>query len=101
MKIEVKGWQENGFWYLLVRDGGAGFGEDIIRRTEQKIGKIRYQLTRNRNNLEAEIGGLGLVNTYARLYLIYGEQLVFKITDLQKGAEVLIGAQISQLLFTP
>lgn len=94
-KIEVRGWMENGIWYLMVRDGGTGFGQDVIRGTEQKIGKIRNQLTRNRNNLEAEIGGLGLVNTYARLYLIYGDELIFKIKDLEKGAEVLIGGDSS------
>lgn len=97
-KIIVEGWLgEDRHWYLKVSDNGEGFGQEIISQIKKKMEKIRDQLTKNRDNLEAEIGGLGLVNTYARLYLIYGDELIFEIHDKKKGAEVKIGAPMENL----
>ena len=38
---------------------------------------------------------MGLVNTYARLLLIYSDSLVFELKNTEDGAEVLFGAKMS------
>ena len=49
----------------------------------------------DRSNIELEIGGMGLVNAYARLLLIYSDSLVFELKNTEDGAEVLLGAKMS------
>ena len=41
---------------------------------------------------------MGILNTYARLYLLYGEDLIFRITNREEGgAEILIGCNRSAI----
>ena len=44
--------------------------------------------------VELEIGGMGLVNTYARLYLLYTDKLIFRIESNEAGGtDVIIGVE--------
>ena len=38
-----------------------------------------------------EIGGMGLVNTYARCLLLYNRNLIFSVENLSEGVEIKIG----------
>ena len=49
----------------------------------------RDKLSQKRENVEMEIGGMGLVNTYARLYLLYGESIKFSI-ESQEGKGTIV-----------
>ena len=40
-----------------------------------------------------EIGGMGLINTYARLLLIYSDSLIFELKNTENGAMVVFGAK--------
>ena len=55
---------------------------------------VRKKLTNDRTNVELEIGGMGLVNTYARLYLLYTDKLIFRIESNEAGGtDVIIGVE--------
>lgn len=44
-----------------------------------------------------KIGGMGILNTFARLYLLKGENLIFDIHNrTEGGAEIIIGSVIQE-----
>ena len=45
--------------------------------------------------MELEIGGMGLINTYARCFLLYSDDLIFSIENLSRGVEVKIGERLA------
>ena len=95
MKICVTGWQEGGRWYVSVRDNGEGFKAQVMEDLEKSLEKIRKDLTTNRQHVEMKIGGMGLINTYARLYLLNADDLIFNIQNNEDGAQIVFGASLS------
>ncbi|PHV70256.1 hypothetical protein CS063_11345 [Sporanaerobium hydrogeniformans] len=93
MEVKVKAWQEGDYWYVCIVDNGEGFKRDILAQLEEKMEEVKKCLESHTSNIQLEIGGMGLINTYARLYLLYGEQLVFELKNKTSGAQVLIGAK--------
>lgn len=53
----------------------------------------RRQIFEDRSSIELEIGGMGLINTYARLLLIYSDSLIFELKNTEYGAMVVLGAE--------
>ena len=59
--------------------------------------KLKQDLLDNRQNVEMKIGGMGILNTFARLYLLKGENLIFDIHNrTEGGAEIIIGSVIQE-----
>lgn len=92
IEIEVIGGQEDDDWYIKIHDNGCGINGETLEKLEGQIDSVRKKLTKDRTNVELEIGGMGLVNTFARLYLLYDENLIFRITS-QQGTDVVIGVK--------
>ena len=59
MKMSVRGYQEDGRWFLSVRDNGQGFGEETLRDLNEKFARTKKSLFEDRSNIELEIGGMG------------------------------------------
>lgn len=96
MKIYVRGYEKDDRWYLEVSDNGQGFSENSLHILSEKMEMTRKRLFKERNNIELEIGGMGLINTYARLLLIYSDSLTFELKNGSDGAVVIFGANISK-----
>lgn len=96
MEINISGWLKNGWWYISVRDNGQGFKKGAIEALNKKMDGIAESLKNEESNIELEIGGMGLVNTYARLSLLYEKDFVFIFSNCEKGAEVIIGAMMKK-----
>lgn len=94
INIEVTGYCDDSKWYIRVHDNGDGFGENIIEEIYEKCRQAKAKLSEERKSVEMEIGGMGLVNTYARLYLFYNEALIFELSSSEFGTDVIIGAHI-------
>lgn len=95
MRICVSGWIEGGNWYIKISDNGDGFEQDILAHLVYQLESIRKDLSTNRKHVEMKIGGMGIINTYARLYLLNADKLIFKIENREEGgAEILIGASV-------
>lgn len=92
MHIVVRGGCSGKNWYLEVCDDGDGFTEQAKEGLEQKITDIRQKLLEEQDSIEMEIGGMGLVNTYARLFMVYRENLRFEFKNQVQGARVMIAA---------
>ena len=91
MKIQVRGFRHGEGWYFEVQDNGQGISDDVVENLEAKIRKIREKILMKHSNIEMEIGGMGLANIYARMFLIYGDRTIFKIQNLDEGVVFIIG----------
>ena len=94
MKMQVCGYRKENCWFLSVRDNGQGFRKETHKDLKEEFEKTKRSLFEDRSNIELEIGGMGLVNAYARLLLIYSDSLIFELKNTEDGAEVLFGAKM-------
>ncbi len=91
MKIRVSGWRDKNAWFIQVKDNGEGITPEVKRELEKKMTGIRERIMRKSSSIEMEIGGMGLANTYARLFLIYAEDVVFEMENKRNGFCITIG----------
>ena len=91
-EIKIKGWCEKRNWYLAVKDNGPGFREDVKSELEEHMRKDLSE-----QQASASIGGMGILNIYSRLYLLYGRKAYLKIRNHQEGgAEIIIGGDADE-----
>lgn len=95
MEVVISGWQDRRCWYIKVHDNGQGFKESVLKELGVKIETTRRRILKERNNMELEIGGMGLINTYARCLLLYHDKLIFKMGNGIDGADVVMGAELN------
>jgi len=95
MRIDVKGYAKNGWWYITVSDNGKGFDEKKLEELEGSFAVCREDILHNYTKPAAEIGGLGLSNLYCRMLLIFRDDFVFRMNNTPAGgAIILIGAKM-------
>lgn len=96
MKILISGYVKGSEWHISIRDNGSGFEEDVLERLQTRIKKYTDSLLSNEKTEELEIGGMGLINTFARLLLFYGQQLKFELKNGDSGGACIdISASLS------
>lgn len=93
MRIDIVGAVTEEGWSIVIRDNGSGFSEEVIRKYDLDLASILEKLSSATDNIELEIGGMGLSNTYARMYLLYGERFRLSIANDEKGAIIEIAVQ--------
>ncbi len=81
--IQIHFWQEDLRWFVNVIDNGTGITPEKEKEILLKIQEFLSHPSDSITNLK--IGGMGLVNTVARLKLRYKEQISFEITRLPHG----------------
>jgi len=93
MKVTLTGWKSDGYWYVKVHDNGQGFHLEVLTELKAKMEMIRQKVLKERNNMELEIGGMGLINTFTRCLLLYNGEMTFSIENFSDGAVVILGAR--------
>ncbi|MBO6128579.1 MAG: histidine kinase [Pseudobutyrivibrio sp.] len=93
LKIEVKGVETKNGWFIQIKDNGGGIEKDKLSDIKIRIYELERQLDECKENIEFEIGGMGIFNTYARLYLLYKNELKFDIEASVNGTVVTIGVE--------
>lgn len=88
MLIQICGVRKGGKIQISVRDNGQGFTEACLSELKERFSRTKEQLLHSRENITMKIGGMGLVNTYARLLLKYQADLEFYFGNSPDGAEV-------------
>lgn len=88
MLIQISGVRKDGRLRISVQDNGQGFTKSCLEELKGKFKRTKEQLLHSRENITMKIGGMGLVNTYARLLLRYQDDLEFYIDNNAGGAVV-------------
>ena len=87
--IEVTGIVTETNWRIRVSDNGSGFSEEKLYDLKASLSDA--QATQSELSLE----GMGLLNIYMRLFLLYDEQTVFEFGNNQNaGAYIELGGLI-------
>ncbi len=91
-RIELHGGREDGRWIIEIADNGPGFSPATLTRVAERVA------TRERGGglSPMSIPGMGILNSYERLRLAFGEGTVFEIANrAEGGARVVIGAVLN------
>jgi len=91
LEVSVEGKiRDKEIWIITVKDTGKGFTpeqlENIINGIEKFKSNIEFKDIMNKK--------VGLINTYARLYLHYRGKTIFDIKTTQGCTEILIGGPL-------
>lgn len=90
LNISIRTFTKDNFWYIEIKDNGYGFSDDALSKIDKKV-KL---LDKNKNYTNVDFSGLGLANIYLRLKLLYMDDFVFSIKNIQENNEI-IGASIT------
>ncbi|MFC5470507.1 sensor histidine kinase [Cohnella suwonensis] len=86
--IWVRVYSEGELWFAEVRDNGPGFEEGRLEEIRKSIEKIEQ----SGQTPSLKVEGMGLLNVYIRLKIMYGPRMSFHIENApQGGAIVTIG----------
>jgi Putative regulator of cell autolysis len=93
--LKVKGWIDNGNWIVEVTDNGIGISEDKLCEISNKISGYEKQIRSGCITNKLDIGGMGMVNIYARLFILYNGDVIFKAgNNINSGAKVTLGGPL-------
>jgi two-component system sensor histidine kinase YesM len=89
-RIELRGGSSEGRWTIEILDNGPGFAEDTLARIGERLAVRRRK---GEGLAPMSISGMGILNSYERLRLTFGEAAFFEISNLPGGgARVVMGA---------
>lgn len=94
MVITIRGWRTESGWQIRFQDNGGGFSSQSLDDLNKNMTHIRKNILSHNLGIEMEIGGLGLINAYARCLLLYQDHLIFELSNCtfpKTGAIVIIG----------
>lgn len=83
--ISVTGKVKEGGWIIRVQDNGCGVPEKTLRELMERLEETRKDILERSKPAEMEIGGMGIVNTYARCLLLYFGEGVFEMENVPDG----------------
>lgn len=92
-RIEIIGTMTDASWQIEVRDDGGGFEPEKLAQLHARLASLEQA-----SSIPAlELNGMGLLNIYLRLKLIYGDSKIFEIRNLPEGgASVRIGGLLQK-----
>ena len=90
LRIEIEAKHFSNGWRIIIQDNGRGIDEEKLGAIKNRLIELNRQLNDCYENVEFEIGGMGIFNTYSRLYLLYKENLKFDINSNGAGTTVII-----------
>jgi len=80
-------------WEIRVQDNGCGMEAEKLNDLKEELHEMRR---REMSSLmqELKIGGLSVRNVYVRLYIAYGEDMIFEIESSRAGTGITVGGKI-------
>ncbi len=92
LRLEIIGTSLADGWQILIRDNGGGFAPETLSTLKAKMTDIRRQMDGPGVSAGMGFGGMGIVNTCARLHAFFQGDELFRIGNAAAGAEVVVGA---------
>jgi two-component system sensor histidine kinase YesM len=91
-RIEIRGRVEGGRWEIEILDNGPGFSDEVLRRVSERIAERERE---GRGLPALAISGMGVLNSYERFKLAFGDGSSFEIGNRgEGGARISMGARI-------
>ena len=89
-RIELRGHCADGRWSIEILDNGPGFAAETLARISERLAARRQA---GSGLSPMSISGMGIVNSYERLRLAFGDEAAFEITNRPDGgARIAMGA---------
>ena len=89
-RIELRGACRDGRWSIEILDNGPGFSDETLRRISPMIAARPRE---GNGRTGTSISGMGIINSFERLKLAYGDEAVFELGNRPSGgARIAIGA---------
>jgi two-component system sensor histidine kinase YesM len=90
-RIELRGSASDGAWAIEILDNGPGFPEPTLEKVAERVAARKRS---SEGLTPMSISGMGMINSFERLRLAFGEQVAFEIGNLPGGgARVAMGAK--------
>ena len=84
-RISVTGRVQKDGWTIRVQDNGCGVPEKKLLELQERLKEAQKDILERAKPAEMEIGGMGIVNTYARCLLLYFEEGIFEMENVPEG----------------
>jgi two-component system, sensor histidine kinase YesM len=95
-KISIKGRADSEYWNVEIIDNGCGFTREALNTIFQKLEEYEDIILSEETIEHINLGGLGLINIFTRLKLLYGGKAIFNImNNSAKGTTVVIGGLLN------
>jgi two-component system sensor histidine kinase YesM len=92
-RIELRGESAEGNWAVEILDNGPGFSEATLAQAAERVSTRRRK---GEGLAPMSISGMGILNSYERLRLTFGERAFFEISNIPGGgARVAMGAKLN------
>lgn len=92
MSIRIRAYAAGGRWAAEIADDGEGFAPGRIEELTSRLREVERNLRSGSDGRGLGLGGLGLINTYSRLFLFYHGDVLWDLSNGESGgARVLIG----------
>ena len=89
-RIELRAQCRDGRWSIEILDNGPGFAADTLARISDRLAARRQA---GGGLSPMSISGMGIVNSYERLRLAFGDEAEFEITNRSDGgARIVMGS---------
>lgn len=88
VSLTVRGVRDGGRWRISIADRGRGFGADRLAQLRRDMDEIDRSIAEDSPGQGFEIGGLGLLNTYARMVLFYDGDFAWSMENRPGGGAV-------------
>ena len=85
IRISVIGRMKKDGWTIQIQDNGPGITQERLLEVKKRLEEVRKNIQGKNMAAELEIGGMGIVNTYARCLLLYSENLIFELGNVSEG----------------
>ncbi len=83
---------EDGGWQINIEDNGSGFDPAVLEQIKLKLSEYRTNLNDGNLLQNLKIGGMGIMNTFARLLIHFGSSAYLDIVNTgQDGCKVSFG----------
>jgi two-component system, sensor histidine kinase YesM len=91
-RVELRGRIAGGRWEVEILDNGPGFSAETLKRASDRIDERERE---GRGLPALSISGMGILNSYERFKLVFGDGSVFEIGNRTGGgARISMGARI-------
>jgi two-component system sensor histidine kinase YesM len=88
--VEAEPYSSNA-WSITIADNGSGFDISTLRYINEMVEEIQKGQTKEMNQLSKKsLGGMGLINTFARIRLFYGNRIKVTLENKQPGMQLII-----------